>query len=194
MADVDRLVLNYQDRVVRYLRGIVGDAAPDLAQETFVRVHASMDGLRDSEACAPWIFRIAHNVAIDHLRSRASHQEALTASLDEPGGEAIEDCACLSAENRLDEAEMSACMRSYIQQLSPPLRECLILRDLEDLGEQAVADILGCSLGAVKVRTHRARRQLREMLRAQCGFYQDERGVLRCEPVQPDMNQRKGQR
>ncbi len=77
---------------------------------------------------------------------------------------------------------MSACMQGFIHELPPALRECLILRDLEGLGEQSVAKILGCSLPAVKVRTHRGRRQLREKLRAGCEFYQDQRGVLMCEP------------
>ncbi len=183
----DRIVLEYQDRVVRYLNGILGDAAlaHDLAQETFLRVHASMEGPRESGASTPWIFRIAHNAAIDHLRSRTGRQSSLTRSLDEPssGAEEIEDCSCASADNRLDEAEMSACMRSYIKELPPLLRECLILRDLEGLGEQAVSEILGRSPNVVKVRTHRARRMLRAKLHEQCGFYQDERGVLRCEPA-----------
>lgn len=184
----DQIVQSYRDRVVRYLNGILDDAAlaHDLAQETFIRVHQGMDGLRDPQACASWIFRIAHNLAIDRVRSRASREEVLTASLDEPdsASETVADCGCVSAENKLDEAEMTACMHSYIRQLPPPHRECLILRDLEGMSEQAVAGILGCSLGVVKVRTHRARRQLRAALQTACGFYQDERGVLRCEPVE----------
>jgi RNA polymerase sigma-70 factor (ECF subfamily) len=186
-GEFDAIVRDYRDRVVRYLASMLDDAAlaHDLAQETFIRVHKSMDGLRDAEARASWIFRIARNVAIDHHRSRSGRQGSLTASLDEPdcGTDLID--AGVSVENKLDEAEMTACMHSTIRQLSAPLRECLILRDLEGLGEQAVADIQECSLAAVKVRTHRARQQLRAKLHVQCGFYQDERGVLRCEPVEP---------
>lgn len=184
----EHIVQDYRERVVRYLAGILDDAAlaHDLAQETFIRVHQSMDGLREECACAPWIFRIAHNLAIDRIRSRSSREEVVTSSLDAPEAvsDAIVDCGCVSAENRLGEAEMTACMHSYIRQMPPPMRECLILRDLEGLSEQAVADILGCSVNVVKVRTYRARRQLRATLSKACGFYQDERGVLRCEPVE----------
>lgn len=193
VVDFDQIVREYRDRVVRYLVSILDDAAlaHDLAQETFIRIHKSMDGLRDAEARAPWIFRIARNLAIDHQRSRTGRQTSLTTSLDEPdsGDELIDEGG--SVESSLDEAEMTACMHSTIRQLSAPLRECLILRDLEGLGEQGVADILQCSRAAVKVRTHRARHQLRALLHVQCGFYQDERGVLRCEPVEPSNTKRK---
>jgi RNA polymerase sigma-70 factor (ECF subfamily) len=193
VIDFDQIVREYRDRVVRYLATILDDAAlaHDLAQETFIRVHNSMDGLRDAEARASWIFRIARNLAIDHQRSRTGRQETLTSSLDEPDccDDLIDDGG--SVESRLDEAEMTACMHSTIRQLSQPLRECLILRDLEGLGEQAVADILQCSRAAVKVRTHCARHRLRALLHVQCGFYQDERGVLRCEPVEPCNAKRK---
>ncbi len=186
-SDFDSIVRDHEARVARYLTAILGDAAlaQDLSQETFLRVHRSLEDLQDSRARTAWIFRIAHNLAVDHWRSRASRQDALTGSLDEDvalldqiDGQADE----LSAEQQLEEQEMSACMQGFIQELPPALRECLILRDLEGLGEQSVAKILGCSLPAVKVRTHRGRRQLREKLRAGCEFYQDQRGVLMCEP------------
>ncbi len=57
-----------------------------------------------------------------------------------------------------------------------------MLRDLDELSEEAVAAILDCSPGAVRVRTHRARRALRRMLESGCRFYDDTRGVLRCTP------------
>ncbi len=188
-SDFDSIVRDHEARVVRYLTSILGDAAlaQDLSQETFLRVHRSVDDLKDSRARTAWIFRVAHNLAVDHWRRRTSRQDALTASLDEDA--ALLDHSDvqteeLSAEQQLEEQEMSACMHGYVQELSPALRECLILRDLEGLGEQTVAQIVGCSLTAVKVRTHRARRQLREKLRTGCDFYQDPRGVLMCEPAE----------
>ncbi len=187
-SDFDRIVREHEPRIARYLTAFLGDAvlAQDLSQETFLRVHRSMDDLQDSRARSAWIFRIAHNLAVDHWRSRASREDALTRSLDEDAalvGQSDLSAEELSAEQQLEEHEMSACMQGYIQELSPALRESLILRDLEGLGEQSVAKIVGCSLAAVKVRIHRARRQLREKLRTGCDFYQDQRGVLMCEPA-----------
>ncbi len=187
-SDFDSIVREYEPRITRYLTAILDDAAlaQDLSQETFLRVHRSLDDLQDPRARPAWIFRIAHNIAVDHSRSRVSRQDALTSSLDEDAAlvdqSDVQDEE-LSAEQQLEEQEMSVCMRGYIQDLPPTLRECLILRDLEGLGEQSVAKIIGCSLAAMKVRTHRARRQLREKLRVACEFYQDQRGVLMCEPA-----------
>ncbi len=188
--DFDLIVEEYQGRVIRYLASLLGNAAlaHDLTQETFLKVHKGLEELRSQEAQTAWIYRIASNLALDHLRSRPSRQDRQTVSLEaEPldgqGAGPLPSSEELSAEGRLEQEEMAECLRHYIHQLPEASRACLILRDLEGLGEEVVAEILGCSAGVVKVRTHRARKKLREQLRQRCHFYQDERGVLRCEPV-----------
>ena len=188
--DFGQIVQEYEGRVVRYLASLLGDAAlaRDLTQETFLRVHKGLEDLRSPEARTAWIYRIASNLALDYLRSRTSRQDRQTVSLEaEPldgqGAGPSPSTEELSAEGRLEREEMAECLRHYIYDLPEASRACLILRDLEGLGEEVVAEILGCSVGVVKVRTHRARKKLREQLRQSCHFYQDERGVLRCEPV-----------
>lgn len=188
--DFGQIVQEYEGRVVRYLASLLGDAAlaRDLTQETFLRVHKGLEDLRSAEARTAWIFRIASNLALDYLRSRTSRQDRRTVSLevgllDGQGAGPTPSSEELSAEGRLEQEEMAECLRHYIHQLPEASRACLILRDLEGLGEEVVAEILGCSGGVVKVRTHRARKNLREQLREGCHFYQDERGVLRCEPA-----------
>lgn len=187
--DFAQIVEEYEGRVVRYLASLLDDAAlaRDLAQETFLRVHRGLEELRSPEARTTWIYRIASNLALDYLRSRTSRQDRQTVSLEAEllsgqGAGPSPSSEELSAEGRLEQEEMAECLRHYIHELPEASRACLILRDLEGLGEEAVAEILGCSLGVVKVRTHRARKKLRERLRQGCGFYQDERGILRCEP------------
>ncbi len=187
--DFNRIVSEYEGRIVRYLATLLEDPvlARDLAQETFLKVHRGLDQLRNPEARTAWIYRIASNLAFDHLRSRTSRQEGQSLSLEGEflHGDGVEPTVAseeLSAEGRIEQEEMAECLRHYIYHLPEASRACLILRDLEGLGEEAVAEILGCSVGAVKVRTHRARKLLRERLREGCRFYQDERGVLRCEP------------
>lgn len=188
--DLGQIVQEYEGRLVRYLASLLGDAAlaRDLTQETLLRVHEGLEDLRSAEARTAWIFRIASNLALDYLRSRTSRQDRQTVSLDaEPldgqGAGAWPSSDELSAEGRLEQEEMAECLRHYIHQLPDASRACLILRDLEGLGEEIVAEILGCSVGAVKVRTHRARKKLREQLREGCQFYEDERGIFRCEPA-----------
>lgn len=187
--DFNEIVAEYEGRIVRYLGGLLGDVAlaRDLTQETFLRAHKGVDQLRSPEARTAWIYRIASNLALDHLRSRTSREQRQTVSLEtellngDDGDPAIPSDE-LSAEDRLEQEEMAACLQHYIHHLPGTLGACLVLRDLEGLGERTVAEILGCSVGVVKVRTHRARKTLREVLREGCRFYQDERGVFRCEP------------
>jgi RNA polymerase sigma-70 factor, ECF subfamily len=187
-AEFDAIVQEYEGRISRYLGHVVGDAAlaQDLTQETLLRVHGALPQLEAAEARTAWIYRIASNLALDHLRGRTARDAASTLSLEQAFGEEETDEEAASgvplADARLEQGEMAICIRDHVRELPPLLRECLVLRDIEGLPERTVAEILECSLGAVKVRTHRARRKLRERLERGCCFYQDGRGVLMCEP------------
>lgn len=185
--DFDRIVEEYEGRIVRYLTGFLGDAAlaQDLTQETFLRAHKANEQLRNPGARTAWIYKIASNLALDHLRRRQGAdaqwhviQESEEFS-DDAYGAAISPEE-LSVEERLEQQEMAECLRLQVRELPGTLRDCLVLRDVEGLGEKPAAEILGCSVGAVKVRTHRARRKLREQLHQGCHFYKDGRGVLQC--------------
>ncbi len=205
MGEFDATFAKYHERLVRYLGRLVRDPAlgQDLAQETLLRVYKAGEQLRNPEARTAWIYRIATNLALDHLRRRrgADAQGHTIPANDDVSGDA-EDTATssedMSAEDRLEQQEIAECLQLHVDALPESLRACLILRDVEGLGEKPVAEILGCSVGAVKVRTHRARKKLREQLNQGCHFvndgrgvlhcdgchlYQDSQGVLRCEPA-----------
>ena len=188
VGEFDEIFTEYHERLVRYLGRVVGDPAlgQDLAQETFLRVHRAKEQLRNPEARTVWIYKIAHNLALDHLRRRRGADAQWHAIPEsEDGGDDADGAATssedLSAEDRLEQQEIAECLRVHVHELPETLRACLILRDVEGLGEKPVAEILGCSVVAVKVRTHRARKKLRERLHQGCHFYQDGRGVLQCE-------------
>src|SRR3989304_6234963 len=141
--DFTQVVREYEERIVRYLSSLLGDGAlaQDLTQETFLRVHKGLDRLRSPEARTAWIYRIASNLALDYLRSRACRQERHTVPL-EPNTESLDEAGEaalwseeLSAEGRLEQEEMAACLRNYVHDLPETLRACLILRDLEGVGE-----------------------------------------------------------
>lgn len=188
MGEFDEVFAEYHDRLVRYLGRVVGDPAlgQDLAQETLLRVHKAKEQLRNPEARTVWIYKIASNLALDHLRRRrgADAQWHVVSESDDAGDGAEGTAASsedLSAEDRLEHQEIAECLRIQVHELPETLRACFILRDVEGLGEKAVAEILGRSVGAVKVRTHRARKKLRERLQQGCHFYQDGRGGRQCE-------------
>ena len=82
----------------------------------------------------------------------------------------------------MEQREMSDCVRRYLEALAEPYRIVILLHDLQGLTNPEIANLLGVSLDAVKIRLHRARSKLRAALTAGCSFSQDERGVRVCEP------------
>ena len=77
---------------------------------------------------------------------------------------------------------MSACVRDYMDQLPQDYRTVVVLSELEEMPDREIAEVLGISLEAAKIRLHRARVRLREMLKQGCNFSRDERNEFTCEP------------
>jgi RNA polymerase sigma-70 factor (ECF subfamily) len=105
-------------------------------------------------------------------------------------GNAIETVPApgLDTERLAEQAEMSACVRGYLDRLPDSYRAVIILHDAYGLTDQEVAEALGVSLAAAKIRIHRARARLRSALASGCRFETDDRGIFVCDPVarQPD--------
>ena len=162
-------------------------AAEDLAQETFAKVHVSLQELREPEKAKAWIFRIAHNLYVD--RVRASLREQPT-TLDGGEEERLEDPSGETFVGEIERQEMSQCVRDKIATLPEPLRTVVVLFDQEEFSHQEIAEVLGLSVGAVKVRLHRARQALKEILIRECSFEIDQRSVLVCLPSEPDQKKK----
>jgi len=77
---------------------------------------------------------------------------------------------------------MGECVQLYFKELSNSYRAVILLHDMEGMTNQEIADMLEISLDTAKIRLHRARKKLRNILEDVCHFYTDERGVLVCEP------------
>ena len=161
--------------------------AEDLAQETFARVHASLSDLREPEKAKAWIFRIAHNLYVDRVRTSVREPSTTPEGDDE---ERLEDPASEAFADETERREMSQCVREKIALLPEPLRTVVMLFDLEEFSHQEIAEVLGLSVGAVKVRLHRARRALKEILVRECSFEVDQRSVLVCLPTEEPTNPR----
>lgn len=156
--------------------------AEDLAQETFIKVQAGMDDLRDKDRLKSWIFAIARNKCLDFFRSKAHNAE--NQEFNETVGIHIKPMDQFKMEQR----EMSQCVQDKMQLLSESSREVLILYDTMELSQKEIADILGISEGNVKTRLHRARKAMKEILQRECLFEQDERNVMVCIPRPEDGN------
>jgi RNA polymerase sigma-70 factor (ECF subfamily) len=166
----EELVRRYQRPIVAYVYRMVGDydAALDLAQEVFIKVYNSLGRYRPEFKFSTWIYRIAHNAAIDHLRRvGATRTEDLEAEGE--GGRTFEKpfaSATPSPEQETERGERRAEIEEVVCQLQPAYRELIVLRHSHDLSYDEIAEVTGLPLGTVKNRIFRAREAMRELLRA----------------------------
>ena len=164
---ITELIGRYQHRLYRFLVRMVGDpaTAEDLFQQTWIRLMekiGSYDARRSFEA---WLFAIARNLAIDHLRRRRG------ISLDEPddSGSAPVDRLSASGQDALTQLldfERGALLAAAIGELPAIHREVLTLRFEEDMKLEQIAEVAGVPLATVKSRLHRALESLRARIEA----------------------------
>lgn len=165
----DYLVTYYHSSVYNLVYGILSDAADaaDVTQEVFLRVFRGIRGFRRSSSLKTWLYRVSVRQALNHRRWCWRHhrqQVSIDADAEENGslhelenGEAtpFEQCAT---------HEMQINVRRALAEVPPVFRSAVILRDLEGLSYEEVAEILEVSVGTVKSRILRGRRMLKEIL------------------------------
>ncbi len=170
----------YRELVHRYERPIFSliyrmvrdrERSEDLSQETFVKVLNAIDSYRPEYKFSSWIFKIANNAAIDHLRRKELDTLSLDGAPDAVTAERQEGPSLQLAdttESPLDELqarELGTQIEAAIAQLRPDYRSCILLRHVEGYAYEEIAEMLDLPLGTVKTYIHRARAQLRELLR-----------------------------
>lgn len=166
------LVRRYQRPVFSLIYRMVRDReiAEDLAQETFVKVLNAIDSYRPEHKFSSWIFKIANNAAIDHLRRREPDLLSLDGAPDAVSVERQEATALQArhlGESPLDELEareLGSHIEAAISGLRPEYRACILLRHVEGRAYEEIAAILDLPLGTVKTYIHRARAELRDAL------------------------------
>ena len=179
-----RIHAEHHGRILGYLRRMVGPAeAEDLCQTVFLKAGYGLAAFEGKSAVSTWLFRIAANTAMDALRSRKGR--AAESNLTEtPQGFGLETCP--SAEREAIRQEMSDCIRGLVDTLSPGARTVLHLADVEGFTAAEIAEVLEVSLAAAKIRLHRARGGLRELMENHCRFYRNEDNILSCDRIQSD--------
>ncbi len=184
----------FAPRIRRYLTRLVGEGeAEDLTQEVFVRAHRAMATRRGDSLLSTWLYRIATNAAIDRLRAASRNEVPVAASAPaepavEEGCEIVSEAAALEthdAESRVIRKEMRHCILDLVDRLPPAHREVILLGELRDLRDQEIADALGVTLEAAKMRLHRARGELRKLLEGSCDLYRDEDNEFACDRKPP---------
>ncbi len=166
------LVRRYERPVFSLIFRMVRDtaAAEDLAQDSFIKVLNNIDKYRPEFKLSSWLFKIANNVTIDHLRRRQLDTISMDGSPHAATAADVESTSfdiASTGENALDEMEskeLGSAIERAIASLRPEYRSCILLRHVEGRSYEEIAATLDLPLGTVKTYIHRARHELREQL------------------------------
>ena len=144
--------------------------AEDLTQEVFIKIFQTLQSYDAGQGTfATWLGRVARNHLVDHYRR--TKKDRITSSLDEEEG-AIERTPSLAAGPgaQVESRERKELLQMGLDKLSPDLREAVILRDLNDLDYDEIAQVLGVPQGTVKSRINRGRLELARVLKRMEGM------------------------
>lgn len=162
------LVLRYQDRLYGSILMMVSspEDARDLTQEAFVHAFRRLDSFRGDSAFYTWLFRIAINATISFRRKMVRRKTASIETAKEAIGEEPRDQRDDTApSSRIESAEQQAVVRAALAELSEDFRTALMLTEIEGMSYEDAAEAVGCPIGTIRSRIHRARNELREKLR-----------------------------
>jgi RNA polymerase sigma-70 factor, ECF subfamily len=156
----EELLRKYQDRIYNLCRYMLQDAeeAQDAAQDTFLKAYAALKNFKPEAAFYTWLYRIAVNTCLDHKRKfRPEPFKDQSLAEDLPSAEP-------SAERRYQSKEIGRAIQSALEQLSKKSRAVIVLKEIEGLSYEEIAEVLKTSIGTIKSRISRAREELRRLL------------------------------
>ncbi len=179
----EMLVVKYQRRIERLISRMVRDTdlVQDIAQETFIRAYRALPQFRGESAFYTWLYRIAVNSAKKALmelkRDPLVSESAMVSTEDgeEPSRVENELSDGSTPESLLASKEIAATVNAAIESLSEDLRQAIVLREIEGLSYEEIADVMNCPIGTVRSRIFRARESIAGKLRPLLGTREGER-------------------
>ncbi|MBD0327634.1 MAG: sigma-70 family RNA polymerase sigma factor, partial [Pyrinomonadaceae bacterium] len=131
----EELVRRYQRPIAAYVYRMVGDydSALDLTQEVFIKVYASLERYRSEYKFSTWIYKIAHNAAVDYLRRHSTREQSLVTEADGAQYELPIESNKPTPEQESERRERCAEIEAVVGELSPAYRELVVLRHSHDL-------------------------------------------------------------
>ena len=179
----EMLVVKYQRRIERLIGRMVRDTdlVQDIAQETFIRAYRALPQFRGESAFYTWLYRIAVNSAKKALmelkRDPLVSESSLVSTEDgeEPSRVENELSDGSTPESLLASKEIAATVNAAIESLSEDLRQAIVLREIEGLSYEEIADVMNCPIGTVRSRIFRARESIAGKLRPLLGTREGER-------------------
>jgi RNA polymerase sigma-70 factor (ECF subfamily) len=162
------IVCRYQRPVFNLIVRMVRDRtlAEDLSQDTFLKAFSRLDRYDPQYKLSNWLFKIAHNTVVDHLRQRKGETLSLESLSrgEEPSAAELGDPAAGDPVENLARAEIAQMIERAMAALRPEYRQVVVLRYHEDMSHEEIASIMDLPVGTVKSHLHRARAQLAEAL------------------------------
>src|SRR6187399_52418 len=134
------------------------DLAEDLTQDIFLKLYRSLDTFDRRANFQTWLISVSRNLCIDHYRSVRKERETISRDVD--ASELSPVSSDLPADTRLERADRVVMLRAALAELPPTLRTAVVLRDIQELTYQEIADKLHLPEGTVKSRINRGRTEL----------------------------------
>lgn len=165
---VETIWMQFNTTLERFVRKRLPDtqAADDVLQEVYLKIHTNVHTLRNEDRLQAWLYQVARNAVYDYHRSQKPSDE-ISDDIPDPDGLDVSDDIT---------ARLAASVRAMIELLPDDYREALLLTEYERLTQKELAERLGLSLSGAKSRVQRGRKMLHELLLACCHFEFDRRG------------------
>ena len=168
------LVLRYQDRLFNSVLRVVTspEDAADAVQDAFISAYQNLGGFKGDSEFYTWLYRIAFNSAVTLRRKRK-----VTISLDQAGGlsgqggyDPPDPQSDAGPGAALERSEGERLLLAGLARLSSEHRAVLVLKDIDGLKYEEIAEVVGVPIGTVRSRIHRARSELKDLLGPQLGY------------------------
>ena len=163
------MVVRYQDRLCNSLFRVLGssDDARDAAQDAFVQAFQKLKTFRGNSAFYSWLFRIALNAAATQRRRTRTRPTSIDSMRESSGRTPVDPHPEAAPSHSMERAERQKAVQAALAALPAEFRIPLVLKEVDGLKYQEIAEIVGCPIGTVRSRIHRARAELRQRLSSQ---------------------------
>ena len=161
----EELVRRYQRPIVGYIFRMLGDydSSLDVTQEVFIKVYNSLHRYSSDYKFSTWLYRIAHNATIDHIRRNSANTQSIETDCGDGSYQLQIESRDPSPEKERERKEWKAEIEAVVKRLPTAYRELILLRHSQDLCYDEIAEVTGLPLGTVKNRLFRAREMMREI-------------------------------
>lgn len=161
----EELVRRYQRPITAYIYRMLNDyeSSLDVTQEVFIKVYNSLERYSSDYKFSTWLYRIAHNAAIDYMRRNSANLQSLETETADGAYQLQIESPLLTPEQERERSEWRSEIEAVVKCLPAVYRELILLRHAQDLSYDEIAEVTNLPLGTVKNRLFRAREMMREI-------------------------------